>query len=45
METALRAVLALPAVRQRFAELGAQPAAAKTDKWTRVVEAARIQID
>lgn len=56
METELRTVLALPAVRQRFAELGAQPAeggaqalaaftAAETDKWARVIKTARIQID
>ena len=54
METELRTVLALPAVRQRFAELDAQPAengaqalaaftAAETDKWAQVVREAKVQ--
>lgn len=56
METELRAVLAQPSVRQRFAEMGALPAdgdakaladfaAAETEKWARVIKVGRIQID
>ena len=52
----LRAVLAAPALRDRFTALGATPMggtlaessaflAAETEKWTRVVEAAGIRLD
>jgi tripartite-type tricarboxylate transporter receptor subunit TctC len=52
----LRAVLAAPALRERFVTLGATPLggtlaesnaflAAETEKWTRVVDAAGIRLD
>ena len=56
MEAALRGALEEPALRARFAELGAQPAAegaqqlgefvrSETAKWSGVVKTARIKID
>jgi tripartite-type tricarboxylate transporter receptor subunit TctC len=52
----LRAVLAEPALRERFAQLGATPVggtleearaflASETEKWTRVVSSANIRLD
>ena len=56
LETELREVLASPAVRARFAELGALPGSgdarsfgefvtAETAKWARVIQSAKLQID
>jgi len=56
MEAELREVLALPAVRQRFSDMGALPAdggakdlaefvASESAKWARVIKAANIKLD